>query len=221
MINKRSIGHIAHMSNISYKKNTFTHDKYGWNWPSDSREDYFWINFVNVFSLCGYYLALEKRVALHLNKVESPLAREALCQVWLKLALWFWRRGFINFINVYHYLVIISPWKRAWPFIWKNVNPLHPNMLCAKFGWNWPSGSMQEDENVKSLQIDRWRDRRHAIWKAHLNFQLRWAKILRFHAKRHCSQTLNTNAGILGCSQSNTVLFFNHINLECSLSWSF
>ena len=25
-------------------------------------------------------------------------------------------------------------------------------MLCAKFGWNWPSGSGEEDENVKSLQ---------------------------------------------------------------------
>ena len=31
--------------------------------------------------------------------------------------------------------------KRAWPFIWRNVNPLHPRMLRVKFGWNWPSGS--------------------------------------------------------------------------------
>ena len=31
-------------------------------------------------------------------------------------------------------------------------------MLCAKFGWNWPSGS-GEEENVKSLrqrQIKDW-----------------------------------------------------------------
>ena len=28
-----------------------------------------------------------------------------------------------------------------WPFIWINLNLLHPRMLCAKFGWNWPSGS--------------------------------------------------------------------------------
>ena len=34
---------------------------------------------------------------------------------------------------------IISPWKRAWPYIWTNLNPLR--MLCAKFGWNRPSGS--------------------------------------------------------------------------------
>ena len=27
-------------------------------------------------------------------------------------------------------------------------------MLCAKFGWNWPSGSGGEDENMKSLQTE-------------------------------------------------------------------
>ena len=31
-------------------------------------------------------------------------------------------------------------------------------MLCAKFGLNWPSGSGEEDENVKSLQTDRRMD---------------------------------------------------------------
>ena len=35
---------------------------------------------------------LEKGVALHLNKLESPTPKDALCQVWLKLAQWFWRR---------------------------------------------------------------------------------------------------------------------------------
>ena len=32
-------------------------------------------------------------------------------------------------------------------------------MLCAKFAWNWLSGSRQDDENVKSLQTDRRMDR--------------------------------------------------------------
>ena len=32
-------------------------------------------------------------------------------------------------------------------------------MLCAKFGWNWVSGSGEEVENVKSLQTDRRTDR--------------------------------------------------------------
>ena len=27
-------------------------------------------------------------------------------------------------------------------------------MLCAKFAWNFPYGSGEEDENIKSLQTD-------------------------------------------------------------------
>jgi hypothetical protein len=33
---------------------------------------------------------------LPLNKFESPSPKDNLCQVWLELALWFWRRRFLN-----------------------------------------------------------------------------------------------------------------------------
>ena len=36
------------------------------------------------------------------------------------------------------YFVIISPWKRAGPFIWTNLIPHHPMIDCNMFGWNWP-----------------------------------------------------------------------------------
>ena len=66
---------------------------------------WFWrrrfLNFVNVFSLFHNYLPLEKAGALYLNKLESPSPKDALCQVWLKLAQWFWRRRFFNFVNVF------------------------------------------------------------------------------------------------------------------------
>ena len=62
---------------------------------------WFWrrrfLNFVNVFSLFRNYLPLGKGGALHLNKLESPSHKDALCQVWLKLAQWFWRRSFFKF----------------------------------------------------------------------------------------------------------------------------
>ena len=48
------------------------------------------------------------------------------------------------------YFVIISPWKRVGPFIWTNLNPLDPKMLLAKFGWNWLSGSWEEDFLISS-----------------------------------------------------------------------
>ena len=48
-------------------------------------------------------------------------------------------------------LIIISPWKMVWPFIWTNLNPLHLRMLCVKFGCNRPSGSGEDFVNVFSL----------------------------------------------------------------------
>ena len=49
------------------------------------------------------------------------------------------------------YFLIISPWKRVRPFIWTNVNSIHPRMLCVKFGWNWLSGSGGEDILISSI----------------------------------------------------------------------
>ena len=50
---------------------------------------------------------------------------------------------FISKFRLYFlYLVIISPWKRVGT---SKMNSLHQRMHCAKFGWNWPSGSGEED----------------------------------------------------------------------------
>ena len=46
----------------------------------------------DIILLFRHYLPLEKGMALHLNKLKSPPPKDALCQVWLKLAQWFWRR---------------------------------------------------------------------------------------------------------------------------------
>ena len=63
---------------------------------------------------------------------------------------WNWPSGsgeeeFLISSMYFRYFLIISPWKRAGPFIWTNLNPLQPRMLCAKFGWNWLSGSGEEE----------------------------------------------------------------------------
>jgi hypothetical protein len=58
---------------------------------------WFWLRrFLKIFSaflLFCYYLPLEKGDPLHLNKLETPLPKDDLRQVWLKLAQWFWRRS--------------------------------------------------------------------------------------------------------------------------------
>jgi hypothetical protein len=63
----------------------------------------------SVFSLFCYYLPLERGNPLHLHKLKSPPPKDDLCQVWLKLAQWFWRRRFLKndpipFLHFYDYL---------------------------------------------------------------------------------------------------------------------
>ena len=48
--------------------------------------------YFNVCSLFRDYLPLEKNGARHFNNLESSLPKDALYQVWLKLAQWFLRR---------------------------------------------------------------------------------------------------------------------------------
>ena len=74
------MGHIAHLRKQFKSKNTY-----------------------------GYIITLIKRRKILikitwffiLNKLESPSPKDALCQVWLILAQWFWRRRFFNFVNVF------------------------------------------------------------------------------------------------------------------------
>ena len=53
------------------------------------KEIFKFLNFINLLSLFHNYPQLKMGDALHLNKLESPSPKHALCQVWLKLAQWF------------------------------------------------------------------------------------------------------------------------------------
>jgi hypothetical protein len=64
--------------------------KNDWIRPAGSGEEFFF----NL--LFRYYLPLEKGYSLGLNKLESPSPKDDLCQIWLKLAQWFWRGRFLN-----------------------------------------------------------------------------------------------------------------------------
>jgi hypothetical protein len=53
------------------------------------------------------YLPFEKVPALYLNKLEFPLPKDNVFQVWLNLACWFWRRIF--FFQCIFTLSLLSP----------------------------------------------------------------------------------------------------------------
>ena len=117
---------------------------FGWNWPSSSEERI--LNIFKIILLFCYYIPLEKGVALHLNKLTwIHSTQKWFVPSLLKLTQWFWRRFLI--LSVQLYIFVIIPYcKRAWPFIWINLNLLHPRLHCTKFGWNLPSGSGEEVE---------------------------------------------------------------------------
>ena len=89
-------------------------------------------------------------MVLHLKKLESLSSKDACAKI-----DWNWLSGsgekdFKISSMYFRYFIIIFLWKRAGPFIWTNLNPLYPRMLWAKFGWNWPSGSGEEDFKISS-----------------------------------------------------------------------
>ena len=112
-------------------------------------------------------------MALHLYKLEFPSSKYALWKVWLKLAQWFWRWSFLKFVNVFSLVVIISPWKRAWPF----ESPSPKDAFCQVWlklaQWSW-----RRRWNCEKSTDRRTDDRQQAIRKDHLSFQLSWAKKL-------------------------------------------
>ena len=73
---------------------------------------WFWrrglLNFVNVVYNFFFSLPFEHGVSFHLNKIESTSTKDALCQIWLELALCFWRRRF-------SYTPVSSVWKDRGP----------------------------------------------------------------------------------------------------------
>ena len=70
------------------------------------KEDFF--NSKIVFSLFRFYLPLGKSLPfIWPNWILSPM--DVLCRVQLKLAQWFWRRRFLNIVNVFFAILWLSP----------------------------------------------------------------------------------------------------------------
>ena len=100
-------------------------------------------------------------------KIESSLPKDALCQVWFEISSMDFR-----------YFVIISPSETGVVLHLKNMNPLYPRMICAKFDWNWPSGSGWKCEKfTTTMPTTTTTDNGQiSIRKAHVSLRLRWAK---------------------------------------------
>ena len=74
---------------------------------------------------------------------------------------------------IFRYFVIN---KNPWKFIWTKLNSFHIRILCAKFGWNRPSGSGEEKKTKiwkvynNSDKNDNDDDGQVLFRKAHIGF---------------------------------------------------
>ena len=64
--------------------------------------------------------------------------KDALCQVWLKLAQWFWRKRFLNFISVFSHIRNYLPLEKEVALhLNKLVFLLPKDALCQVLFWDW------------------------------------------------------------------------------------
>ena len=104
-------------------------------------------------------------MALHLNKFESPLSKDNLCQIWLELALGFWRR-FLNFVNVFlpfrNYLPLkkrrVPSYKQTWIPITQrcfvsNLVEIDPVVLEKNMKMSQVTTDDQKSSNELSTQV--------------------------------------------------------------------
>ena len=115
----------------------------------------------------------------------NPLNRRILyAKFGWNWSLGFGEEDFLNLSTYFRNFAIISSWKKEGPFIWINLNSLHPKMICAKFGWNWSIGSGEEDFENSSIYF------RYfviiSLWKRAEPFI--WINLNPLHSRMHCAK---------------------------------
>ena len=99
---------------------------------------WFWrrkcLHIFNIILHFRYNLPLEKGLALHLNKFECPLTKDALCQILLKLDKGFWRRRFLNIFNIILHFRYYLPLEKGVAF---HLNKLELTLLKGALCQVW------------------------------------------------------------------------------------
>ena len=120
------------------------------------------------------YLPLEKGGAFHLNRLESSSPNDALCQAWLKLAQWFWRRTSLKFCQYIFTLLLLSPLGKGRGHSFEETwIPFTQECFVPSLVWNLWSDSGEEG-NVKSSR-QRWQQRRQWTRTIYDSGKLTWA----------------------------------------------
>ena len=145
--------------------------KFSQNWPNGSREEDLWISlmyFCN-FVIISPLKRTKSFICINLNPFHHKM-------IYAKFA-WNWPSSYgeedlLISLIYFCYFIIISPWKRAGPFIWAILNPFHLRMICAKFGCNWAQWFWR-----RRWKCEKFTDRRSDGWTTdnRLSEKFHWA----------------------------------------------
>jgi hypothetical protein len=69
------------------------------------------------FYLSFYYLPFEEDLAFYLNKLEYPLLKDNLYQVWFNLACLFWRKRFLKIFSAFSLFRYYLPLEKGYPLL--------------------------------------------------------------------------------------------------------
>ena len=86
---------------------------------------------------CRYFVIISPwKKGPSFKQLDSPSPKDALCQVWLKLASGFGEEAFLNFVIVFSLLCSYLPLKKGGALHLNFESPLHKDALCQV----WSSG---------------------------------------------------------------------------------
>ena len=106
--------------------------KFGWNWLCGYGEE----NFL-ILSMYFRYFAINspwKRAGSFIWNKLNPLHLRMLCAKFGWNWLWFLRRRFFNFVNVFSLFRNYFPLEKGRALHLNKIESFYPRMLCAKFG---------------------------------------------------------------------------------------
>ena len=130
---------------------------------------------------------LDKGVALHLNKLEFPSPKDALCRVCLKLAQCILIRRFLNVVNVFSLFRNYLPLETDMVLHMNKLESPLPNDAFAKFGWNWPLWFRRRKSLQPSSGILAMLDTKPTLLGYRIGVRMCWMQ-LKFHQQLMTAQ---------------------------------
>ena len=147
----KQAGHFIYIKlNLLHKRMLCA--KFGWNWPCDSGEGFFFISSLYFHSFV--IIPFGKSCGPSFEKTWIPLTHGCFVPSMVEIGPMILEKVFLSSSLYCHSFVFCYylPLENGVVLHLNKLKSLHSMMLCTTFDWNEPSGSGEVEKNVKSLR---------------------------------------------------------------------